>query len=143
MKSYFVVIMTLDEVDQQQLLKVVVVLMDIRNNVVHHLVLMLEFEVQQSEYNLFVLIVNLIKQEFLYLLFYIKQTIIFSLYSHAIITKLMMGIGKCKLTVVQITKSNDGQKGQKKKEKPGKIYVYTRARKAVDMLTCFSFRKIL
>jgi hypothetical protein len=46
MKSYFVVIMNLDEVDHP-LLTFVVVLTDIQNNVVHHPVLMLEFEVQQ------------------------------------------------------------------------------------------------
>jgi hypothetical protein len=59
--------MNLDEVDHQHPLALVVVLMDIQKNVVHPLVLM-AFEVQeQSEYNLFVLMVNLIKKtKFLY-----------------------------------------------------------------------------
>jgi len=55
--------MNLDEVDHQHLLASVVVLMDIQKNVVHPLVLM-AFEVQeQLEYNLFVLMVNLIKKK--------------------------------------------------------------------------------
>jgi hypothetical protein len=55
--------LNLDEVDQQHPLALVVVLMDIQNNVVHPLVLTSVFEVQQQpEYNLFVLMVNLINK---------------------------------------------------------------------------------